>query len=137
MGLCQGYCFKVLLGFCLYKVRSMLVWCSFLTMHFLLSFAFYLCILTLQCSNCVNEFHHRVSSMWPTPYLKVGNGSSEEDQVHVIYYFLLICLCFAPRALHFALSCALSFVTYPFTILCIPCLCVCAHCWNAKKIRDV
>jgi hypothetical protein len=96
----------------------------------------------LQCSNCVDNFFHHVSSMWPTPYLEGGDGSNKEDQVCIdirkwfrkklSFVFLLICLCFTLRALHFALLCASSFVTYSF-----PCLCINAHCWSVNRIRDV
>jgi len=85
--------------------------------------------------------------MWPTTYLKGGDGSSEEDQVHVstqkrfrrqmslvshlFVYVLHLELCI----LHFHALRHSSHICSQ--VLCIPRLCVYAHCWSVKRIKDV
>ncbi len=151
MGLCQGYGFRALLGFSLYKVWTISARCSFLAMHSLLSFTFHLYILAFATFakhlDWANEFCHHVLSMWPTINLECGDGSSEEDQMCIsiqkqfrkqvslvsclFVYVLHLKLCI----LHFRVLCHSSNIHSQ--VLCIPCLCVYAHCWSAKRIRDV
>ncbi len=50
---------------------------------------------------------------------------------HLFVYVLHLKLCI----LHFHVFCHLSHIYSQ--VLCIPCLCVCAHCWNVKRIKDV
>jgi hypothetical protein len=129
MGLCQGYGSRVLLGFSLYKLWSMLMRCSFLTMHFFLSFIFCLCILTIATfklrwlilSSCLISVTYTLLWRW-------RDRLNEEDQVHIdISCLLLVCLCFTPRVLHFALLYVLSFITYSFTSFVHPMfLCMCS-----------
>jgi hypothetical protein len=82
-----------------------------------------------------------------TTYLKGGDGSTEEDQMQIgiwkrfrkqvslvsslFVYVLHLELCILHfRVLHHSSN-------IHSQVLCIPCLCDYAHCWSAKRIRDV
>jgi hypothetical protein len=130
MGLCQGYGFRALLGFSLYKVWTMPARCSFLAMH-----SPFLLFLPLHFSFCnirieLTKFCHHVLSMWPTTYVKGGDGLSKEDQMRIgirkrFRKQVSLVSCLFVYVLHlelfaFALSCSSSFVKYSFTSLVHP-----------------
>jgi len=101
----------------------------------------------LECSNCADKFCHHFSSMWPTPYLEGGDGSNKEDQVCIdirkwfrkklslVFYLFVYVLHLELCILHFYVLRHLSHIHSQ--VLCIPCLCIYAHCWGVKRIRDV
>lgn len=101
----------------------------------------------MECSNCADKFCHHFSSMWPTPYLEGGDGSNKEDQVCIdirkwfrkklslVFYLFVYVLHLELCILHFYVFHHLSHIHSQ--VLCIPCLCIYAHCWGVKRIRDV